>query len=403
MPACRPASRRAAGRATEGALDAVAALKPVAPPGTRFVYSDVNFIVLGELVRRVSGSRSRPTAPQHIFQPLGMHDTGFRPPTVAARAHRAGRRRRRRAALGRGARSDRLSHGRRRGSRRRCSRPPTTSRSFAQMLLEGGTAGGVRISGRVRRGDDARRRARPAGAALRGLGWDIDSPYAVWLAPSFSTRSYGHTGYTGTALWIDPESTTFLIVLTNRLHPDGKGNILPMLRRIAERRGRARRAAQRRTCCRASTCSKPTAFAPLAGRRVGLITNQIGARRRRTADGRRAAPGAGRPKLVALFSPEHGLDARREGKIASGPRPATGLPIYSLYGEHLRPTRAMLDRPRCAGVRHAGRRARASTPTSRPWPTRWRRRRKAGSISTCSTGPTRSPPARCRGRCSMPT
>ena len=66
----------------------------------------------------------------------------------------------------------------------------------------------------------------PGGSALRGLGWDIDSPYAVWFAPSFSTQSYGHTGYTGTAIWIDPATRTFLIVLTNRLHPDGKGNNL---------------------------------------------------------------------------------------------------------------------------------------------------------------------------------
>jgi CubicO group peptidase (beta-lactamase class C family) len=73
----------------------------------------------------------------------------------------------------------------------------------------------------------------PGSSALRGLGWDIDSPYAVWLAPSFSTQSYGHTGYTGTAIWIDPSTRTFLIVLTNRLHPDGKGNNLQMLRRIS--------------------------------------------------------------------------------------------------------------------------------------------------------------------------
>src|SRR4029078_10703133 len=77
-------------------------------------------------------------------------------------------------------------------------------------------------------------------------GWDIDSPYAVWLAPSFSTQSYGHTGYTGTASGIDPSTRTFLIVLSNRLHPDGKGNNLQMLRRISTVAGAASRGEQSR-------------------------------------------------------------------------------------------------------------------------------------------------------------
>ena len=181
----------------------------------------------------------------------------------------------------------------------------------------------------------------PGGAALRGLGWDIDSPYAVWFAPSFSTRSYGHTGYTGTAIWIDPESKTFLIVLTNRLHPDGKGNILKMLRRIAEVAGAAARGGAQAHVLSGIDVLEAYGFRELAGRRVGLITN----RSARDSAGRRTVDvlhAAGGPQLVALFSPEHGLDASAEGKIASSRDSATGLAVNSLYGSTMRPTAAML-------------------------------------------------------------
>ena len=180
----------------------------------------------------------------------------------------------------------------------------------------------------------------PGGSAIRGLGWDINSPYAVWFAPSFSTRSYGHTGYTGTAIWIDPQTQTLLIVLTNRLHPDGKGDILPMLRRIAEVAGQASRDGRQQVMTGIDVL-EAYGFRQLAGHRVGLITNRAArdAAGQRTADVLNHAAGA---KLVALFSPEHGLDASAEGRIASGRDPATGLPVTSLYGRTLRPTPEML-------------------------------------------------------------
>ncbi|MGH8431528.1 MAG: exo-beta-N-acetylmuramidase NamZ domain-containing protein, partial [Solimonas sp.] len=207
---------------------------------------------------------------------------------------------------------------------------------FAEMMLAGGK--GVLKPASVTAMTTPQ--SPPGGAALRGLGWDIDSPYAVWFAPSFSTRSYGHTGYTGTAIWIDPETKTFLIVLTNRLHPNGKGNILPMLRRIAEVAGAAARG-DRQQVTSAIDVLQAYGFRQLAGRRVGLITNRSArdAAGRRTADVLHQAKG---PKLVALFSPEHGLDASAEGKIASGRDAATGLPVHSLYGSTMRPTSDML-------------------------------------------------------------
>ena len=318
----------------EGALDAIVALKPLAPAGTRFVYSDVDFIVLGEIVRRVSGQPLDAYAAKNIFQPLGMRDTAFRPAVPRDRiapADVVG------GELRWGEVQDPIAY--RMGGVAGHAGAFTTAddlTKFAQMLLGGGKG--------VLRPDSiavmTRPQSPPGGSALRGLGWDIDSPYAVWLAPSFSTQSYGHTGYTGTAIWIDPTTKTFLIVLSNRLHPDGKGNNLQMLRRLSTVAGAASRGEQSRVMSGIDVL-EAYGFRQLAGRRVGLITNRsaLDSAGRRTADVLHQAKG---PQLVALFSPEHGLDASAEGKIASGRDRATGLPVFSLYGETRRPTPAML-------------------------------------------------------------
>jgi uncharacterized protein YbbC (DUF1343 family) len=320
----------------QGALDAIVALKPVAPAGTRFNYSDVDFIVLGEIVRRVSGQPLETYADQHIFQPLGMRDTTFLPSASLrdriAPADLEG------SELRWGDVQDPIAY--RMGGVAGHAGVFTTAddlTKFAQMMLAGGK--GVLQPASVQAMTTPQ--SPPGGAALRGLGWDIDSPYAVWFAPSFSTHSYGHTGYTGTAIWIDPETKTFLIVLTNRLHPDGKGNILKMLRRIAEVAGAAGRGGAQAHVLSGIDVLEAYGFRELSGRRVGLITNRSArdSAGRRTVDVLHAAAG---PQLVALFSPEHGLEASAEGKIASGRDSATGLVVNSLYGSTMRPTAAML-------------------------------------------------------------
>jgi len=319
---------------TEGALDAIVALKPLAPAGTRFVYSDVDFIVLGEIVRRVSGQPLDAYAAKNIFQPLGMRDTAFRPTAPRERIAPADVEG---GELRWGEVQDPIAY--RMGGVAGHAGAFTTAddlTKFAQMMLGGGK--GVLRPESV--SAMTQPQSPPGGSALRGLGWDIDSPYAVWLAPSFSTQSYGHTGYTGTAIWIDPATKTFLIVLSNRLHPDGKGNNLQMLRRISTVAGAASRGEQSRVMSGVDVL-EAYGFRQLAGRRVGLITNRsaLDSAGRRTADVLHQAKG---PQLMALFSPEHGLDASAEGKIASGRDRATGLPVYSLYGETRRPTPAML-------------------------------------------------------------
>ncbi|HEX9523143.1 MAG TPA: exo-beta-N-acetylmuramidase NamZ domain-containing protein, partial [Reyranella sp.] len=320
----------------QGALDTIVALKPVAPAGTRFNYSDVDFIVLGEIVRRVSGQPLETYAAQHIFQPLGMRDTTFLPSASLrdriAPADLEG------SELRWGDVQDPIAY--RMGGVAGHAGVFTTAddlTKFAQMML----AGGKNVLQPASVAAMTTPQSPPGGAALRGLGWDIDSPYAVWFAPSFSTRSYGHTGYTGTAIWVDPETKTFLIVLTNRLHPDGKGNILKMLRRIAEVAGAAGRGSAQAHVLSGIDVLEAYGFRELSGRRVGLITN----RSARDSAGRRTVDvlhGAAGPQLVALFSPEHGLEASAEGKIASGRDSATGLVVNSLYGSTMRPTATML-------------------------------------------------------------
>ena len=324
---------------TEGALDTIVALKPLAPAGTRFIYSDVDFIVLGELVRRVSGQPLEVYAAANIFQPLGMRDTGFRPSAALkdriAPADVEG------GELRWGEVQDPIAF--RMGGVAGHAGVFTTADDlalFARMMASGGAKGDPGVLKPQSIAAMTRPQSPPGGPAVRGLGWDIDSPYSGFLAPSFSPRSFGHTGYTGTALWIDPDTRSFLIVLSNRLHPDGKGDILPMLRRIAAVAG-AMAGGTRQQVLSGIDVLEGEGFRQLEGRRIGLITNGSArdAKGRRTADVLHAAAG---PKLVALFSPEHGFDAVREGRIASGRDAATGLPIHSLYGETRRPTAAML-------------------------------------------------------------
>ena len=159
------------------------ALKPVAPPGTRFNYSDVDFIVLGEIVRRVSGQPLETYAAQHIFQPLGMRDTTFLPPAslkdrIAPADLEGGE-------LRWGDVHDPLAY--RMGGVAGHAGVFTTAddlTKFAQMMLGGGK--GVLKPASIAAMTPPQ--SPPGGAALRGLGWDIDSPYAVWFAPSFSTQ-----------------------------------------------------------------------------------------------------------------------------------------------------------------------------------------------------------------------
>ena len=99
---------------------------------------------------------------------------------------------------------------------------------LAQMLVNGGEGQDKRLlsAGAVAAMTTAQRL--PGISTQRGLGWDMRSPYSRVFNACFPAGSFGHTGYTGTAIWIDPGSKTFMIVLTARLHPNGRGEVKPL-------------------------------------------------------------------------------------------------------------------------------------------------------------------------------
>jgi CubicO group peptidase (beta-lactamase class C family) len=218
-------------RGQDAALALAAAARPVHPPGTRFLYSDINFIVLAELVASVSGEPLDAYARRHIFQPLRMVDTGFTPPD-AERARIAATDRQD-GMLRWGQVQDPTAYrmGGVAGHAGLFSTADDLAR-FARMLLQGGSLDGVRIL----KPETVALMTRPAalpGGARRGLGWDSASPYSAGMDAAFGPTAYGHTGYTGCSLWIDPASQRFLILLTSRLHPDGHGDVKPLRRDLA--------------------------------------------------------------------------------------------------------------------------------------------------------------------------
>ena len=348
-------------------------LPPGAPPGQRFIYSDINFFVLGDIVRRVSGERIDRYASEHVFVPLGMRDTMFLPPE-SLRPRIAPTERCRPVAWPCGDASVAFLRG--------VVHDPTARRmdgvaghagvfstaadlsKFCRMLLAGGRLGSVRVLSPATVAAMTSP-ATPIGMKdVRGLGWDLDSTYSSNRGDLFPFGSFGHTGFTGTSLWLDPRSQSYVIFLSNRVHPDGKGDVTPLRGRVAtiaaaavysmEDRGPETPAPQSpasnlwRGRFRAAIPTltgidvlESEGFALLHGKRIGLLTNQTGRSRNgaSTIDLIAGAPGV---KLVALFSPEHGIRGQLDEKVASSRDERTGLPIHSLYGDTRRPTDGML-------------------------------------------------------------
>ena len=348
----------------DAAMSMLVADGPLFPPGTHYLYSDENFEVLGELVRRVSGLPLDVYCERSIFRPLGMSDTTFRPPSDEAR---------------RIAPTQRLDH----EPARATVNDPTAYRMggiaghaglfstaddlaiFSQMLLNGGQLRGVRILSRSSIAAMTLPES-PAAERLRGLGWDVGAPFASSHDRLFPAGSFGHTGFTGTMIWIDPVTRIYVIVLTNRTYPDGHGDAQPLRKQIIDMvcasmgpftttqviarvpslaryyPAVANASHENHKVATGIDVLSAESFAALRGLRIGLITNQTG----RDAAGRtdidlfRSAPDI---KLVAIFTPEHGLYGKLDGKVSSGMDPATDLPLFSLYGDVTRPTPAMLD------------------------------------------------------------
>jgi SSS family transporter len=384
----------------------------VTKPGTHFEYSDINFITLGLLVEVISDEPLDRYAQEHIFTPLHMNRTRYLPLGESYGYHRL------RASSsdietvavpvpcglekwnyddwvgntapttyddeGTAATNPNFGH-----MLRGTVNDPTTRRMggvaghagvfstasdvalFAQALLDKLTTNTgpfplkqstLELMTKPEQPSSAEDTATiftpdgkvTKGTATRGFGWDINSPFSRPRGGVFPIGSFGHTGFTGTSLWMDPTSDTYVILLSNAVHPRGNPPISVLRGEIATATGEALHL-NKETSATTSENNAPTltgidvlesthfaALAEAAARhnhhlRLGLLTNQSGLDRegRRTVDilateAPKFVPGV---KLTTLFSPEHGIFGEQDStKIASETDPDTHLPVISLYG-----------------------------------------------------------------------
>jgi uncharacterized protein YbbC (DUF1343 family)/CubicO group peptidase (beta-lactamase class C family) len=334
--------------------------RPANPPGTRFVYSDINYETLGFLVEKISGLSLDTYSARFVFAPLGMKETRYLPPSswiprIAPTQY------------------DENNH-----MLRGVVHDPTARRMggvaghaglfstaddlaiFAEELLHG-----TRILNRAIIEKMSTPQSPATGSALRGLGWDIDSAFSTNRGELLPVGSFGHTGFTGTSLWIDPTTDTYIILLANGVHPRGGHPVTDLRGRLATATVDALdltvSEAEKYRLSRITGYNESVMAAhrlvarngqiktgidvleehhfsdlrpdPAHPVRIGLVTNHTGidAAGHRTADVLAHAPGL---QLVALFSPEHGIAGKLDTTtISNSHDEATGATIYSVYGD----------------------------------------------------------------------
>ena len=349
---------------------------PIYPAGARFLYSDINFEVLGEVVHRVSNMTLDKYALAHVFEPLHMTRTRFLPPKewlpkiaptqyvqpgVALDLALEGKDKR--GAMLRGIVHDPTA--RRMGGVAGHAGLFSTAADvakFAQAMLNGGAP----VLSALTVEKMITPQTPPTLASVRAFGWDIDSPFSTNRGDLLPIGSYGHTGFTGTSLWIDPTTKTYIIILSNAVHPTGASGAMVSIRTrtatavaaalkltVSEKEKlRLERitgyneviSSQRRYPFRNGQVKtgidvlEARNFEPLRSadgkvRRIGLVTNQSGfdAKGQRTIDVLAHVPGV---QLVAIFSPEHGVtgavDTTDVGNTVDS---VTKIPVYSVYGD----------------------------------------------------------------------
>ncbi|HEY7089646.1 MAG TPA: exo-beta-N-acetylmuramidase NamZ domain-containing protein [Tepidisphaeraceae bacterium] len=326
----------------EKAWERICELKPIYKPGERFAYSDLSFIVLGKLVERVDGRTLDRFAAEEIFAPLGMTDTGFKP-AEALRARCAPTERRNGQWI-RGEVHDPRSYrmGGVAGHAGLFSTAADLAR-FCRMILNGGELDGKRILS-AKAIEMIQTPRKLPGGATRSYGYDVRTGYSQPLGHRFPPyKSFGHTGFTGTAFWIDPADDAFFILLTNSVHPDGKGKVLGLRRVVSTAVATALLGpAPDGQVLSGLDMMVEQGFAPLRKRHVAVITNQTG----RDRDGNRLIDLLARERdvhVVCLFSPEHGLYGNVDEKVGHGVDAKTGFKVWSLYGPTRRPTDEMLE------------------------------------------------------------
>jgi len=351
-------------------------IAPEHPPGSGFMYSDVNFLVLGALVEHLSEESLDQYAAKHVFTPLGMKETRFLPPA---------------SWLPRVAPTEDENHHPQKGA----VHDPTAHRMggvaghagvfstaddiaiFAQAMLDGG--GGVLTAATVAKMTAPQQPA--TGTTLRGFGWDIDSPFSTNRGELLPVGSFGHTGYTGTSLWIDPTTKTYIVLLTNAVHMNAipgheRGSAVSLRTKVAtavaaalalepsegekmrlatitgynEMQSAARKLAVRNGVVKTGIdVLEESHFAALhpgkggSPRSIGLLTNQTGldSEGRRTIDVLANVPGI---SLDAIFSPEHGVTGDLDTTHLNDTKDAaTGITVYSVYGGNDTARRPSID------------------------------------------------------------
>ncbi|MBS1799317.1 MAG: sodium/solute symporter [Acidobacteria bacterium] len=379
------------------------------PPGTKFVYSDINFITLGVLVEKFSGQQEDVYVQEHIFRPLGMTQTGYHPFAKVCGPYDAS-----------GAAIELPKPSEQQGQGAACKAGSWSSRLIASSaptahddeskdnpaenpdydhLLRGTVhdpttrrMGGVAgHAGLFSTGHDVSLYAsallekllynkgpfplkqstlqlmtkpeQPAtaeagatiftpdgqttkGVATRGFGWDINTAFSRPRGSIFPIGSFGHTGFTGTTLWMDPQSNTYVVLLTNAVHPRGGGSVSVLRGQVATAAARALHlygsSSPTLTGIDVLESTHYAALAEAAKRhsnhlRLGILTNQSGldAHGHRTIDllateATKAVPGL---EVKAIFSPEHGLfGTKDEAGISGEVDPTTHIAVTSLYG-----------------------------------------------------------------------
>ena len=343
---------------------------PVFTPGSRFMYSDINFIILGAVVEKVTGESLDVYAGKNIFEPLKMIHTRFlqpatiRPKIAPTEYDEQGR-------MLRGTVHDPTA--RRMGGVAGHAGVFSTADDmtrFAASLL-----GESKILSKLSIEKMTTPQQPPTAHVLRGLGWDIDSPFSTNRGEFLPVGSFGHTGFTGTSLWIDPTTKTYVIVLANAVHPrGGRGAAVPLRAKVAttvatalsltsdekeklrwesitgynETQTAARRVSSRNATVKTGVdVLEASNFAllqePEKKKKIGLLTNQTGvdAQGQRTIDVLAHAPGV---SLEAIFTPEHGVTGTLDTtNIGNSRDAATGAPVYNVYGASDAARRPRLD------------------------------------------------------------
>ncbi|HXJ40299.1 MAG TPA: exo-beta-N-acetylmuramidase NamZ domain-containing protein, partial [Bryobacteraceae bacterium] len=316
--------------------------KPANPRHAKFVYSDINFILLGEIIKRASGLPENEFIKTILLEPLGMQDSGYLP-AASLRSRIAPTETQKDGTILRGVVHDPTARymGGVAGHAGLFSTADDLAK-FCQMLLDGGDG---LFSPVVIAKFTAPHT--PTGQPIqRGLGWDIDSPYSGNRGDLFPVgSSFGHTGFTGTSIWIDPASRSFVILLANSGHPQLRKPITPLRRQVATIAAAGIGYSSHKHLSAGTQTGLDVLaaanFGPLRGKRVGLITNHSGIDRlgRRNVDLLKKAG----VQISALFSPEHGFAGIEDHEgIGHTTDPVTGIRVWSLYGNTLRPTPEML-------------------------------------------------------------